>query len=145
MAVTFTYTNDLAGSPIDRIRFEIGDTNVALGVAILNDEQIQHRLNTAGSEALAAWHSAEDIVAAISRDTDWGSGSQNKAQSQRLENYRKLAEDLRVKAHGRNVSFFVGGTTKAQKEAEAADTSLVVPFFKTDLHRNPREGSRSRR
>jgi hypothetical protein len=142
VAETYTYTNDPANSARDRIRIQIGDANVEIGVPILSDQVIDFRLGAESTEALAAWRCCEDIVAALSaKAVDWTTGGQSAKKSQKLEHYRALEKKLRRDASGRNVAFTSGGLSLDEKADNKADPDRTQGTFHADMMRNPKRGS----
>lgn len=135
----WSYTGDPLSSPIDAIRFLIGDTDST--EPQLQDEEIAFLVTTwrnKGTMYWAASQAAETIAAKYTREIALSSDSQTLDLSQLSQKYMTLAEQLRSKhwqlLAGGNVD--VGGITPGQQP----DPSVLPTAFGRGMHDNYQAG-----
>ena len=91
-----TYDPNLATRK-DRVRFYLGDTNVAQ--ALIQDETIDVLLAETGATPLSvAAFLAQGIVAQFAQQVDFDVDGQGEKRSALLKNYRTVAADLATRA-----------------------------------------------
>jgi hypothetical protein len=144
--MTWSYTQNPTGRPLDRVRLYLGDTNPE--AQLLQDEEISFLYNDASANALVAAARAADMLAArhassVSRSI----GRLSIDRGDRAESFRKLAADLWAQAGGRpenlNVIPYVGGISKDDKATTRDNTDRVRPAFTRTTHFNPDLDSQS--
>lgn len=144
--IVATYTNEPGSVRIDRIRFEVGDTDCR--TAFLSDNEIKFLLdkndpdetNEDGPLLRAASEAASAIAARLARRVNMAHGGVRKDLSKLFEQYGELARELGRKATICGCAPLALGITKAEKEEAEQDESLVEPEFQKGMHDNPRSG-----
>lgn len=137
-----TYTSNPETNDVDHVRLLVGDTDCTFGQNLLSDEEIQFRIDGEASNERAAWRSCQDIVSKLTRlAVDWSAGSQSQTKSQLLANYQALEKQLRTRGSGEFAALQAGGISKAEKETQENDSSLVGGNFSENQFRNPRTGA----
>ncbi|NPV63661.1 MAG: hypothetical protein HPY61_13740 [Methanotrichaceae archaeon] len=92
--MTWTYTDDPAGSPRDALRLKIGD--VRQDDPLLSDQEVQYFLEKhSGNILLASIEACEALAARFARDAVEYVGDLNNSPAKKSENYLKLAVQLR--------------------------------------------------
>lgn len=128
---------------IDKIRLEIGATDVNATVTLFDDE-----ITYLVTQESTFWGQAARCAEALSRkwaqkvDVRLGRSMQL-TYSKMAAHYDEMAKDLRKKALGAAGAPWVGGMTVADKATLAEDDSLVHPLFTRDMQENPRAGTLS--
>jgi hypothetical protein len=123
-----TYSGDPANNATDRVRFEIGDTNMS--AALLTDAEIAFLLAEYPAVMIAAANGAEQIAARYAGKVDSKSGGVSKSSSQLATHYRTLADDLRGRAAINSPALpYVGGLSKQEKVDDANATDMPDPAF----------------
>ena len=106
--MTFTYTNDPQNSPVDEVRFLLGDTDS--NEPLLADEEISYALNkfqtVYGSSEYAASVLAENIAARYAREASVSADGVNVSLGQVADQFRALAASLRQQ----HKNLLVGGS-----------------------------------
>jgi hypothetical protein len=86
---------------------------------------------------------ARMIAALLGRQVDQSVGQVRANLAQRFDHYMALADTLDAQkgtAGGNAPVPYFGGTVTAEKDALNADTTLVQPYFKTDMLGDPNAG-----
>ena len=130
-----TYGGDPANNDLDRVRFEVGDTNCT--DPLLRDAEIEFLIDQEGHVVLAASEAARKIAAKMAVKVDCSIGRTRKAWSQLFRHYTELAKALRAKGSRSAVLPYFGGLSIAEKNADKTETDLVEPAFEVGLHDNP--------
>lgn len=133
--MSFTYSGDPSTSDLDQVRFLIQDTDT--NDQLLQNEEIQFLIDENGV-ATASWKAAETIAAKFARFTDRTIGDFSEDLSQRVEQYNKIAKELKRRASLKTARPFAGGISITDKENVDADTDRVKPVFEKHTHLNPR-------
>lgn len=133
--MTWSYSGDPSSSPKDAIRFTIGDT--ISKDPILQDEEINYILAANTSVDDAAYAACLGIVARYSRLADTTSGKEKIAYSQKLKQYRQLADTLWGNA-GNTIAPYAGGISVSDSLSLEKDKSLVQPSFRKGMMDNHR-------
>lgn len=126
----FSYSGSPNSSPLDRVRFSLGDTNAK--TAQFTDGEILALLEDAGEDPLAAALLACDaLVAKYAGACDESVGSVSMAYSQKAAGYRALADTLRARLAKRAVPY-AGGISYADKRRQQMDRDRVQPQFSVE-------------
>lgn len=136
--MSWTYSGDPSSSPLDEVRFLIGDTDAASPE--LQNEEITYQLTIvngtspppASGNFLPAAYAAESIAAKYSRRVDKSVGDLHISYGQLQKQFQAIANRLRSRATIAAVPFYVGGLDLAQKRANDADPNLVSTAVKID-------------
>jgi hypothetical protein len=136
--VSATYSGNPSSSPLDEIRFLIGDTD--LTDPRLTDSEIQYNIVlVSGSNPpppnknfLAASYCAEAIAGKFSRMVDKSVGDLHISYSQLAKQYSALSLRLRSRAALASVPVYVGGLSKADKDLQRHDKDLLSTAIKVD-------------
>lgn len=134
MIGTWTYSGDPSSSDRDAVRFEIGDT--ISDDPLLYDKEIEYAIAAENGTLSAAARCCEVVAAKFSRLADRSLGPMSIKHSQKAEQYRQLAKDLRSKAvteAGSDGAPSAGGIYIADRLAMEQNTSLIQPAFKRDM------------
>lgn len=134
--MTWTYSGDPATNARDSIRFLVGDTDT--NDQLVNDEEIAWINNqVAGSDAAttdlytSAYRVMITIASKFSRLADQTVGDMKVSLSQKADNARTQAEELKTLAGRENMVPipYAGGISVADKEIDRANPDRVDPFF----------------
>ena len=143
MAIDFTYQLPIAANR-DRVRFLIGDTSSAR--PLLDDAEVAYALSLATNNILrAAAYACDAIAARLMRESGISVQGITLTRSLSAEGYKKLATEYRArsKAFGPNAGFWIL-KDPAEKVAYLADSGLIPPSIRREMHDNKREyGDRS--
>lgn len=128
---------DPADSPVDSVRFLIGDTD--LSAPQLSDGEIQFALYQNANVYAAAAICARALSARYARRVDTRFETVESKYSQLRDNYEMLARslDAQAKKKGTLGAPIAGGISRAEVEAAQADMNRVKPFFYDNLFQNP--------
>ena len=128
MAGTWSYSGDPSTNRKDAVRFLIGDTDP--DDQLVSDEEILYMIEKKSNDDLAAADLAMAIAANYSRLTDKSVGDLSLSYSQKAEQYRALAHELKTEA-GKTVKplVYAGGISKADKTNRELDDDRVRPSF----------------
>ena len=141
--MTETYTNDPANRPIDRVRFEVGDTDTAN--AKLSDEEILMLIGDTNHILYAAAAAAEAIGGQDASGLESKSVDDFKLSfpsDGTLGSYSALASSLRMRAARKaGGSLYAGGISKADKAAQEQDADRVQPQFTIGMDDNETVGT----
>lgn len=115
----------------DQVRLLIGDTSGVVATELLSDAELTFLIGEEnGNRYRAGAEAADRIAAKYARQVDTSIGDASVSASQRQEQYRTLAKDLRAKATERgSVAPFVGGISIADVATRETDSDAVPPFF----------------
>lgn len=126
-------------SDIDKIRLEIGATDVNATVTLFDDE-ITYALTQENTFWGAAARCAEMLSMKWKQKVDVRLGrSMQLTYTKMAEQYAEEAKRLRKKALGARAPW-AGGIKGADKELAEQDTTLVQPAFTRTMQENPRTG-----
>ena len=140
----WSYNFDPSASPLDEVRFLIGDTNA--DAPQLQDEEIQYNLARvcgsnplAGGNLLAAAYCVDALAAKYSRAVDKSVGTLRLSYGMRVKQYQDLARQLRTRATLGMVKPYVGGVSLSDKKALTQDPNHVGTAVAVDgmNHENP--------
>lgn len=124
--MAFTWTGDPSASTIEKIRFEVGDTDS------LHPKFTDAEINYVVSQEFGVFRSAArlcDILAIKYSDgADRTMGPLQVRLSQRVVQYQTKAMELRRRA-SQYAEPYVGGMSKAIEDVFKADTDLIQPIF----------------
>ena len=135
MSSSITYNGD-PQTDREKVRHLIGDTDK--NAPILTDEEVQFHLELYGNIFKSARSACIAIVAKFSCQVDESVGRVKLNLSQRVDHFRKLAEDLRIQHSAtRSFSPFLGGQSKSDKINRELNEDRVVPFFTRKTHDHP--------
>lgn len=130
MSATYDPTLD---TPLDRVRFRLGDTVVVPeSAAQLSNEEITALLTQAdGNEGRAALAAAKSLYARYSRMVSTSVGDTSIQMGELADNFRSLIHDLEeeLMASGVIGTPYAGGISRADKAAREADADRVAPAF----------------
>lgn len=131
--MTFTYTNDPASSPVDAVRFLVGDMEP--DEALLQDEEISWIITQwedKNSIYYAASMAAEAIAAKFAREVTVSSDSQTVGTSELQQKYLELAVRLREQ----HKMLLTGGIPDVGgiSSGEQPDPTVTSPAFGTGMH-----------
>jgi hypothetical protein len=124
--MSWTYSGDPSASPLDAVRFAIGDTETTY--QLLQNEEINYLIAQKSSINDAAYAACMNIVAKLSRLADQTVGPVSTKHSQMVEHYRQLADKLWANA-GNVVIPYAGGTSISDNQSMQANTNFVQPAF----------------
>ena len=128
MAENWNYSGDPNSSELDRVRFEIGDTDE--NWPLLNDDEIQYAIDKEANLYTAAARCCEAIASKFSREADYSLGPKSVSSSQRAESYRAKARELR---HKGIAGFYVGGVSKKDEKKDRLDPDKKRPAFERGM------------
>lgn len=129
--MTWTYSQNPAGSELDAVRFEIGDTTQA--DQELQDEEIEYVILQEDNLKYAAAAACDRIAAKYARKVQKSVGSLQISMQQKFEQYSKLASRIRARAGSAPIPF-AGGISLADKQTRELDTDRNIGTFDVDLH-----------
>lgn len=135
--MSWTYSGSPLNSPLDEVRFLIGDT-VSTAPRVSDEEIAYNIFLVSGANPpptgnfLAAAYSADGIAARSASSVDKSVGDLHLSYSQQATAYRALANALRRRATLNMVPVYVGGLSMAEKAANDEDTDLVQPGIRID-------------
>lgn len=130
-----TYGNDPAGSPLDKVRFLVGDTVCAS--AFLTDQEINYLLAEEGSADFAAPCAANAIAAKVARKVTQNAAGVGQNLSDLFTHFNTLAKKLLAKANASNLTVYAGGLSVAEKQLDRQDEDLIQPYFERGQMGNP--------
>lgn len=132
--MSWSYSGDPNSSPLDNLRFSVGDTESTL--PILSNEELTFVLNSnSGNIAQATLSTIYVILAKYARLKDETVGGLQAKYAQIYDHYHKMLQDrlslnaaIAVDAN----SFYCGGISVSDKDSNAQNTSVVQPKFTKD-------------
>jgi hypothetical protein len=127
---------DPADSPLDAVRFLLGDTATP---PQLSDAEILFALDQNANIYAAAAICARALSARYARRVDSKFETVESKNSQLRDNYEMLARQLDQQARKRGGLGMpmAGGISRAEVDAVEQDTNRVKPYFKDALFNNP--------
>ena len=131
--MSWSYSGNPAASTLDKVRFLIGDTDIA--DQQLSNEEIAAALVDAGDNPYAAAIiCTEALVSRYARLVTKSIGDLSISYGDTAKNYRSLLGDLRRRATLQLCTPYAGGISVADKEIDEGDSDVVQPFFKRGMH-----------
>lgn len=138
--MAFTYGGSPGTTPVDTVRFLVGDTDET--EYFLQDEEINwlHEIwISKGNEYFVASKAAEAIAAKLARETSFSADGQTVALGELQQKYQTLASELQGVAEEQLVggsSLYAGGMDAYKRY----DPSVAPLSFGTGMHDNPEAG-----
>lgn len=122
------------GDALSQVRFMVGDTD-STGQQ-LQDEEIDFLIAASGSAAGAAVSACRALAAKYARRVHEEVGDLKLYNEQMFDHYTQLMEQLATQSMIGSLNGMpsAGGVYVAEKEAYAADTSIVQPIFSRGMH-----------
>jgi hypothetical protein len=138
--VSFSYSGNPANSPIDELRFLLGDTD--LDAFILSDEELSWIIAQNGGTASGAYvASLKRIVLMYARLKDESVGEVSIKYSQMYRNYKDMLDREESSTANMDVgSIYAGGIFVDDKIANINNHDIVRPKFTKDLGNNKHIG-----
>lgn len=133
--VSATYGNDPANSPLDKVRFLVGDTDCP--TAFLSDQEIEYLLVDEGGPDFAAPCAANAIAAKVARRVTQNAGGVSQSLSDLFTHFNTLAKKLLAKANASNLTIYAGGLSVTEKKLDRQDQDLIQPYFERGQFTNP--------
>jgi hypothetical protein len=134
--MSFAYSTSLTTNK-DKVRFRIGDTDS--NRPLLSDEEINAVLASKPAVLPSSIECVEAILAKIARDVDRNAAGITSSRSQAYNHYLELRNKL-----GREMltesEMFVGGLSKAAKQAFEDESDFIKPSFDIGQFDNPQAG-----
>lgn len=128
--MTWSYTGNPADSNKDQARFYLQDTDV--NDQLMTDEELNFLISTEGSPISAALRGAEILLARFANCVDETVGGVSVKLSQKMDQYKKLRDDLRKRIAIGYAIPFAGGLDYSQKHSVETNDDRVEPFFTRD-------------
>lgn len=126
--MTWTYTNDPVGEPVDAIRLLIQDTDSS--DPLISDEEIAYFIAKGGSDIGAAYLAALSISAKFGRLADERTGGIEVKWSQRSRAYAALASDLKKQIIMHSAPMpYAGGVSISDIETRRSNTDRTTEAF----------------
>lgn len=141
--MTWTYSGDPATNARDSIRFLVGDTDT--NDQLVSDEEIAWTNNqVTGSDSATtdlytvAYRVLVAIASKFSRLADQQVGDMRVSMSQKADNARRQAEELKALAGRENTVPvpYAGGISISDKQIDRDNADRVDPFFTTGQFAN---------
>jgi len=126
--VTWSYTHDPRDTPVDEVRFLIGDTTTT--TPLVQDEEILYVLGTEATTLLAAVVVAKSIAMKLGREVDKQVGDLKISASTRYKNYLEVLQTLEDRANVALAGPYAGGISVSRKKTVENTADLVKPTFK---------------
>lgn len=131
--MTWSYSGDPGASPLDELRFILGDTDTT--DQQLSDEEVLFLLREhGGSVATAAVAACRRLIAKYTRCIDQKTGDIDLKFSSRLAQYNDLFSHLRA---GIVPTPYAGGISVSDIETVREDTDRQGPIFALGMLDNP--------
>lgn len=128
--MSFTYTGDPMSSPLDLVRYSLGD--VEPSTPLCTDEECLYALSNAhGNAYLAAADLADTKALAFLRP---GAGGTSREAYGQASAFRTLASHLRTLASVHSTAAYAGGISVSDKTQRATNNDTVRPAFTKHLH-----------
>lgn len=138
--MAFSYSGDPSKSPLDAVRFFIGDTDRC--DVLLQDAEIQYVLNKYNDAPInAAIECVQSIMSKFSRVPDEKVGQVAISFSQRMKMYGEMLINLRHQLAVGDIQPFAGGISVSQKQSNLSDTDTVRPDFTKQMMINDQNSS----
>lgn len=132
--VSATYGNDPETSPLDKVRFLVGDTDCP--TAFLSDQEIEYLLVEEGGPDFAAPCAANAIAAKVARRVTQNAGGVSQNLSDLFTHFNTLAKKLLAKANA-STTVWAGGLSVSEKQLDRQDQDLIQPYFERGQFTNP--------
>lgn len=132
--MTFSYTGDPRKRDLDMVRFLLQDTECS--TSQFTDEEINALLEVDCNPYMAAANAADVLGSRYARVTHVKIGDYEEDGGTMSQNYYNLAKTLRTQARRRGVTFYAGGLSIAEREADQADADLEQPSFSKGMDDN---------
>jgi len=133
--MAWSYSGNPSSSPLDELRFKIGDTDPA--APIFSDEELEYILTNNGGNMMASCtQCVQAAIAKYGRLKDEVVGGLQAKYQQIYENYQRMWQDIMngTSIFGANlVNVFAGGLLIDDKLSQYDDTSKIQPKFTKDL------------
>lgn len=130
-----TYSGDPTTSPVDEVRFLVGDTDP--NAWLMTDGEVAYTLRQAGGDPhAAAIRACEGILAKLARCRDETVGSVSISFSQDVAGYQARLATLR-RALVAGAVPYAGGISRSDKLAQRCDGDRVKPSFIRDMQPYP--------
>ena len=130
----FTYGNDPSASPVDAVRFLVGDTNPMR--PLLDDREVAWAIAKEPNENLAAALLADSLFGKFASQADITVGPVSKSYSKVAELFKSKADQLRGEACKFAVASFPA-TRVSTKLPLAQNIDLTSPSFAVGQSDNP--------
>lgn len=124
--MVFTWTGDPGASTIEKIRWEIGDTDSTKPK--FTDAEIQYAYDEEFTVNRAAARLCEQLATKYSDQVDRSLGPLRVSLSQKADFYYKRAKALRARS-SEYATPYAGGISKAKDDLFKADTDLNQSYF----------------
>lgn len=135
--MSFSYSGDPGASPLDELRFWIGDTDST--DAQLSDQEIKYLLRSNGdSVTAAALEGCRRLISKYSRYVDQKTGDIDIKYSQRISQLKISMDNIRA---GMNPTPYTGGISKSDIETVQEDDDRQGPVFALGMMDNPRSNT----
>ena len=132
--VSATYGNDPENSPLDKVRFLVGDTDCA--TAFLSDQEIDYLIAEEGGADFAAPCAANAIAAKVARRVTQSAAGVSQNLSDLFDHFNRLAKKLLAKANA-STTIYAGGLSVDEKVLDREDQDLTQPYFERGQMGNP--------
>lgn len=90
--MAFSYSGDPTNSPLDKVRFILGDTDT--NAYLLSDEEINYLLSITSSAEEATYKGTLNIIAKLTNQVDYQIGPEKVWANQKLTNFVLLRKEL---------------------------------------------------
>lgn len=134
----FTYSGDPSASDLDRVRFQLGDTDST--DPMLQDAEIQYCIDQESSFLGAIARACEAIAQRFSREASFKAGDLSQDLLGRAKHWSERADEYRKRAFSAHAPV-AGGLSKSAKEAQEQDKDAVQPYFKRGMQDRTGPGS----
>lgn len=132
--MSWSYSGDPSSSPLDELRFLIGDTDASC--PILTDEELNYIITASNGNMSAAYSAClQNIVTKYARLKDETVGDVSFKYSQIYDHYYKLLKDDETSGDIGSLGaggIYAGGISVADKMVRDQDTDRVKPKFTKD-------------
>jgi len=129
--MAWSYSGDPSSSPLDAVRFEIGDTDES--DALLQNEEIMYVLDEEMDSVLrAALRCCENIIARFSREVNKKIGPTSINASEAVQHYQQLADNIRRRLQIKAM-IYCGSLSLSEEEKDTRNKDLKKPIFKRNI------------
>lgn len=140
--MNFSYSGNPSSSDHDAVRFLMGDTDAS--TPKLADEEVVFLLSEWGDTYLAAAAGADHLAATAASWYTYSGDGTSMSLSEAQAKYQLMGDWLRAQYRRKNrAAPYAGGTDVGDKEAFAADESVVHTDFWLGMHDLPETGSQN--
>lgn len=134
--MSWNYSGDPSKSPLDELRFTIGDTDKS--EQLLLDGELNFLISKSnGSIPGAAIRACEMVMAKYARLADESVGQVKISYSQKAKAYREMRDDLRQRQAIDDCVPYAGGISNADKQGNQGNSDRVAPAFTKDMFDSP--------